>query len=147
MLADELFEPWADEVADLAEGGGLSASGKGGGVGETVVDALSGAGEDGAGFAGVVADGDDVVEMLAGEFVDRFRAVLRDIDADLAQDFHGKTIQSNRVRAGAKDFEAIPSQVAQDAFCHLAAGGIAGAEDQDTFHRQPRMRFAQDDTG
>lgn len=70
VFTDELFEPGVDKVADLTEGDGLATTGEGGGIGETVVDALAGAGEDGAGFASVVAHGDDVVELLAGEVVD-----------------------------------------------------------------------------
>src|SRR5512146_174125 len=70
VFAHKLGEPGAYEVADLSEGGGLAAAGEGGGGGETVMDGLAGAGKDGAGFAGVVADGDDVVELLADKFVD-----------------------------------------------------------------------------
>lgn len=49
---------------------------------EAAVDALGAAGEDRAGLSGVVADGEDVVEVLADEFVGRLRPVARDADAD-----------------------------------------------------------------
>ncbi len=72
VFANELFEPGADEVADLTEGCGLAAARDSGGIGETLMDTLAGTGEDRAGFAGVVANGDHVIEMLAGEFIDGF---------------------------------------------------------------------------
>ena len=70
MFGDESLEPRTDGVAYLAEYCWLITGGSSGGIDKVVVNALPGAPKDGAGFAGVVADGDDVVEGLSGELVD-----------------------------------------------------------------------------
>ncbi len=73
-----LFERWcfsqirAQFVADTPEHcqAFLVSSVEGGGIVETVMETLGRAAEHGARFPGVVADGDDVVEVLALEFID-----------------------------------------------------------------------------
>ncbi len=63
---------------------------------EPPVDRLAGAGEHGAGFAGLVADRDHVVEVLPEEFGDRLRRGPGDVDADLGQDPDGQRVHALR---------------------------------------------------
>ena len=69
MLGDEEFEPSADGIANLTKDDGLIRDGSGGRIRETLVDTFAGARKDGAGFARVVANGDDVVEGVVPKFV------------------------------------------------------------------------------
>ncbi len=53
------------------------------GILEAVMEALSAAREEWAGFLCVVTDGDHVIKLLARELIHRLRPMLRDVDADL----------------------------------------------------------------
>src|SRR5262249_35279868 len=85
-----------------------------------------------AGFFRVVADGDDVIEFLPGEFVHRLRPVAGNIDPDLTHCLNRLRPHGARLHAGAVDFEGLAAVVSQNAFRHLAPGGVSGAENQDT---------------
>jgi hypothetical protein len=61
----------------------------------------------------------DVVEVLADEFVRRLRTVARDID--LAVRLDRLRLCLALIDAGAEDFEAVATNVAQDPLRHLAA--------------------------
>src|ERR1043165_1444403 len=88
VFRNELSDPTSDLVADAAEDRhrrvGVGRAG-GGRVLEAMVDALGVSGEGGAGLACVVADRDDVVELLPDELFRGLGAVPRDVDSDLAQ--------------------------------------------------------------
>ncbi len=95
-----------------------------------MVKPLGGAGKDGAGFFGVVANGDDVVKMLAVELFDVFGAMVANIDADLFHRSDGLGTDHTGFGTGAFNTELIASVMAEQALCHLAASGVASAEDE-----------------
>ena len=125
----------ADLVADAAEGlqdllvGSLCF----GGVFETPVDASCFAGKHRAVLRGVVADRDDKIERRAEKLVERFGTMGGYVDADLGHDGYSLWANKTRYGSGAFNFVFIARDVTQDAFGHLAAGRISGAEDQDSF--------------
>jgi len=51
------------------------------------------------GFSSIVADGNAIVEVLTGEFVDGFGAVVRNIDSDVLH--HGDCFRPHDARPGA----------------------------------------------
>ncbi len=58
--------------------------------------------------------------------------MMGDINAGLLHNFDGERMNMpRRFRAGALDVQNIPGDRAQKTFGHVAATGIAGAEDQD----------------
>src|SRR5687767_724216 len=90
----ERLNELADLVADSTVMGqgfvlGLRGLGELRRVVEADVDDLGSAGEDGAGFVGVAADGDDVVEWDVGDRVDMLGRLRRDVDAGLGHDLDG----------------------------------------------------------
>jgi len=101
------------------------------GVDNAPVDALGSAWKDGTMPGSGVADGDHRVEALALEFGNGFRAMRGDIDTDLAHGFDGKRTDADGGGSGAVDFKRVAAEMPQEAFGHLAAHGIAGAEDED----------------
>src|SRR5215210_5814617 len=92
----------------------ISSRARGGRILEAAVDALCAAGEDGAGLLRVVADGNDVVEVLPDELFRRLRAVSRDVDADLAHRLDRLGPHATRVDPGALHLEAVAAVVPQD---------------------------------
>ncbi len=97
------------------------------------MNASSAPGKDGAILGGIVADGNDVIELPTCELINRFRAVARYVDIDLAH--YGDRLRANERRgdAGALDIESVAGYTTKKALGHLAAGGVARAEDQDAF--------------
>src|SRR5207245_3942947 len=87
--------------------------------------------KDGPMLGGGVADGDHCIEALAREFGNGFRAMRGDIDTDFAHGFDGKRTDADGSGPGAVDFKRVASEMPQEALGHLAAHGIAGAEDED----------------
>ncbi len=91
---------------------------------------LSATEENWAGFASVVADGNNVIEGLPVEFVDVFRAMLSNVDPDLLHHGDGFGAHEAWFCARAFNVEFRTGIMSQKSFSHLASGGIAGAEDQ-----------------
>lgn len=114
----------ADLIADGAEGvePGMLVSFGGGGIGEGMVDHAGGGGEDGAHVAGVIANGDDPIEGLAGELIDVLGTVMGNIDADFREGGDRLGPHDAGLGAGAFDQEAIAEVMTEQAFGHLAAG-------------------------
>ena len=79
----------------------------------------------------MVADGDHVVELDVGQLVDVLRALARDVDARLGHDLHGVADSAVGRDAGRVGLDHVALQVPRPAFGHLAAAGVAGAEEQD----------------
>ena len=69
--------------------------------------------ENGAGFVGVIADGDDVIEFLSGEFVHVFRAMACNVNADFAHDLNRFRAHEAGFGPGAVDFKPVPTELAQ----------------------------------
>jgi hypothetical protein len=90
------------------------------------------AGKEWAAFLGVVTEGQNIVERLAGEFVHALGAMARNVDAQFAH--NGDRFGSNMARLGpgAEYLETVSCVVTQKAFGHLAPGCISRAEDEDS---------------
>ena len=94
-------------------------------VGEWPVMAVRLAAVGGAGMVGVVANGDDSLDVALEKLVHVLGRVCGNIDADVGQGADGEGMDGT----GALDIEQIAGDVAEDAFGHVGATGVAGAED------------------
>jgi len=92
---------------------------------------LFGPGKEGAGLAGMVADGDDRIEGDVAQLVKVFRAVAGDIDPGLGHDLDGDWVETMNFDPGGPDFDPVALEGPGPAFGHLAAAGVAGAEKED----------------
>ncbi len=120
-------------VANAAADGGAvfeRAFGKGRRVFEAVVKSLGSAGKDRAGFFGVIANGDDIVKMMSVELVKVLGTMIGNIDAQFLHHSDGFGTYDAGFGAGAFDVEIISGVVTEKAFGHLAARGVASAEDE-----------------
>jgi hypothetical protein len=82
-------------------------------------------------LAGVVADGDDIVEPLLHEAVDGLGLLGPDVDARLRHDLDGQGVEHARLRARARGLDGAAREVAQEPLGHLTAGGVVGADEED----------------
>ena len=99
-------------------------------VGEWPVMAVRLAAAGGAGMVGVVANGDDSLDVALEKLVHVLGRVCGNIDADVSQGADGEGMDgTGGVGTGALDIEQIAGDVAEDAFGHVGATGVAGAED------------------
>jgi len=75
-----------------------------------------------AAFLGVVANRQNVIESLAGEFVNALGMLAGNVNVHLAH--NGNCLRTHLARVGpsAKDLEAASRVVTQQPFGHLAAG-------------------------
>jgi len=98
---------------------------------ETDVNDFCVSGEYRAGFVGVVADGDDVIEGDGGERVDVLGLAAGDIDAGFGHCPHGSGVHAVGIDAGGIRLDHVALEESGPAFGHLAAAGIASAEKED----------------
>jgi hypothetical protein len=133
-LAWEVFHVLADLVTDAAEESEalLFSTIQCGGILEIAMNGDRAAWKDWAGFLGVVAHRQYVVEPLACEVIHVLRAMAGNVDPDLAHYRDGFGANLARPRAGALHFEAVAGVVTQQALRHLAAGGVASAKNEDS---------------
>lgn len=89
-----------------------------------------GAGNKGAIVARVVADGDQMADGAMEKRVDRFRRVMTDIDTDFGEGFDGLGPNISGDGTGAGNSKTVAIELAHEAFGHLAASGIGGANDE-----------------
>jgi len=80
--------------------------------------------KDGTALPGGVADGDDVVEVLADKFLHGLRALPRNIDAQLPPHRDGFRTHPAGLSASARHVKAIMAVVSQQPFGYLAPGGV-----------------------
>ncbi len=104
-------------------------------VGEVLVQTFAATGKVRAAFVGVVAHGDDEVGRIAHVLVDIVARVVGDIDAVFHHGRDGARIETMRFHASAVNAGAVAGELFEVAMRHLAAATIAGAEDEDVFHR------------
>ena len=127
------FKDEFDLVADSAEGiefGFAGANGVGG-IFEAPVVALTLSGKAWAGLIGVAADGDDGVDAGVEVLVEMVRGVFAGVVADFAKGFDGEGVDfALGLRSGAENFKEVACSGAEDAFSHVAAAGVSGAEDE-----------------
>ncbi len=57
--------------------------------------------------------------------------MLGNVDTDLAHGFDGERADTDRFGSGAVNFEGVTAEMPEEALSHLAAGRVAGAEDED----------------
>jgi hypothetical protein len=132
-LSAPIFDFGFDAVANFADACELCLSGalKGRWVWETPMKARSDAGEDGATFgAGLVANGDDVGESVAG-FVHvehGLGLIAGNVYADFLHNFDNDWIELSGLEAGAVGFKLFAANVVQVGFSHLAAGAVVDAD-------------------
>ena len=105
------------------------------------MNALGRAREDGALFGGGIAYGDYRVERLTSKFGNGFRAMRGNVDANFMHDFNGQGVDANGFCARAMDVRGAVAEMAQEAFGHLAANAITGAEDEDALGHVVRGRL------
>ena len=98
---------------------------------EAVMQRDGRAGQDRAGLASVIADREHEIERLVREFVHVLGAVAGDVDPELRHHGDGFRPHAARAGSGAENLEAIAGVVTQQAFRHLAAGGVSGAQNED----------------
>jgi hypothetical protein len=134
VFSHEGLYPSGEIIADTAEDGSalLFGAWRGSRIFNRPMQVSSVARKDGAGLPRIVADGDYVIEGLSGELVHRFLAVPRNIDGTFAHDANGFGTDLLRLRARAVYLEAVPGRVAEKTFRHLAAGGITGAQNENS---------------
>jgi len=72
----------------------------GGRIVEAPMQEMHGSRPRGTAFLGTVADGKDIIERSPHELLDRFRTMMRDIDANFRHHLHRFSIQTDRMRAG-----------------------------------------------
>ncbi len=109
----------------------------GGRIFKAPVNAFSASVENRATFLGVVAHSDDAVEVLPGEFLDRLRALARDVDPELPHNPDSFGAHVGRVSSRAENFVFRTGIVPEQSLRHLAAGRIPGAQYQDSRHLPP----------
>ena len=110
----------------------LVASLSGGRVIEAPVDPLCLAWKRRAGFIRVIADRNDVVELLVDEFLDGLRLMIRYVDPDFAH--HRDCFRS---KLGGRNprtvyFESFTGNMSQNSFRHLTTSGVSGAQNKDS---------------
>ncbi len=102
-----------------------------GGVGDAPVDLERAAGEDRAGFPGPVADGDDVIEGPVKELVLALGLLVPNVDVEFLHGPDGIRMDRSGVGPGAEHVDWGDTSAAQQAFRHLGARAVVGAEEQD----------------
>jgi hypothetical protein len=105
------------------------------------VEAVKLSGEHGAGLIGITTDGDHGINRTVQELIHVLGMMSRDVDADFVEDFDGLGVDiACRLGTGTGYFDEITSCGTEDAFCQVAAAGIAGTEDEDErFHTKSRV--------
>jgi hypothetical protein len=103
---------------------------EGGGIVERVMN-RNGSRKVGAAFLRVIANREDVIEVLAIKLVNMLGAMAGDVDAQLAHDGDRPRTNLAWLGSGAPNFELIAGVMAEQAFGHLGPGGISGAENED----------------
>lgn len=129
----EIAEPGGELVGGPLEGRALFllVAGHRGRIGDAPVDPLRIAGEDGAGFAGVVADRHHVVEALPPELVHVLGAMLTDVEAAFRHLADCHRMDPRHFRACARGLHPVPADLPEDGFRHLRPGAVVRAQEED----------------
>ena len=97
-------------------------------------------GEDGARFAGVVADGDHIIELSP---MNSFRCFDRWPPTSIprsAISADGERMDPRDLGAGARGLVPVAAELAENRLRHLRAGAVVGAEEED-----PQGKYAGHD--
>ena len=91
------------------------------------------AGKGGAGMVGIVANRDDSLDAALEKLVHVLGRVCGNIDADVGHGADGEWVNiTGGFGAGALDVEHVTRDRAQNALGHVAAAGVACAENKDS---------------
>jgi hypothetical protein len=80
---------------------------------------------------GMAAEGDDVIKGRNWQLLYQFGLLARDIDANFGHDPNRIGIESLLFDSGGICLENVSTQIPSPTLSHLAAAGIAGAEEKD----------------
>jgi hypothetical protein len=111
FLANEPAQSLSNLISHFSKDYELPIRRGGGRIFKTPMESPTATGKYRARFLCAVADGEDVVELLAGEFIHRLRAAFCDVDSDLSHCRDSIRIQTDRACACAEHLEAISSEV------------------------------------
>jgi hypothetical protein len=78
-------------------------------------------------FPGLIADGDHQIEAFSGQVIQRFGAVVGDIDAQFGHDLDGHGVDMHGPRPGGKRLNLACQVMIHQALGHLAAAGVLRA--------------------
>jgi len=93
-------------------------------------------GEDRTGFFRVVADRDDIIKFIVEELIDAFRTFPRNVNANLLHDGDSPGMNLACRKSTCREDLHILVKGFQEPFRHLAAAGVAGANDENfVIHR------------
>ncbi len=70
--------------------------------------------------------------MLSAEFADMFGAMSSEVNSEFFHHNHRLRSNLRRMRARAENFKTLSGVSAQQTLCHLTAGGVARAKNQDS---------------
>jgi len=118
-------------VADTAKSLNLPVRRGLSGIVEAPVDRFS-AREYRAALFGPIADGDHIVKVVVGVDGDVFGGLMRDIDAQFLHCLDAPGMQPLRMGACAECFKPLAPEMPKQTLGHLAAGRIAGAQEENT---------------
>ena len=106
----------------------LRVADRSGGIGERPVTMLGSGRERGAWFVGVAAQRHDVINPVERDRIYTFGVLLGYIDTGFVHHSDGERMKRFRLCSRAVDFVSIGSQLAREAFRHLAAARVGHAE-------------------
>src|SRR3954447_2782255 len=95
-------------------------------------------------FANLVAERDDVVELLPDEIAQRFRLPASDVDTPSGKDLDRVAVHGFRLASGTDDVHRAPSRAFKQRFGDLGTGAVAGAREQ---HARSVSRTASSEVG
>jgi len=108
---------------------------------ETPVQTFFRIGKQRAGLARCIAHGNHEVKFLIQIFIHGFLPMAGNIHPDFCNRLNSPRIHPAEVRAGAEHFETVAREVSQKSFGHLAAAGVAGAEEEDCLFWGSQVRY------
>jgi len=91
--------------------------------------------EDRTCFVGVVAYGDHIIKGNIAQLIDVLRSLAADVHSGLGHNPDGRRIHAMRLNTGRIRLDLLAFELPRESFGHLAAAGIAGAEEEDGFHK------------
>jgi|TARA_B100001971_G_C18017580_1_gene445641 hypothetical protein len=98
---------------------------------ERPMESIDLTGKDRTGGVSVAADSDNGLDVLTDKLVEMLGSVMADVDSDFLHHPHGQRVHmARRIAAGTLHIKLITGEGAQDAFGHVAATTVPGAENQ-----------------
>lgn len=143
LLIGQFFDGQGDELFDpAAEGAGhlkgerdafLFAAGVETWIGQAPVSGYRVAGENRTSLpGGMIADGDDDIEMVAVHLLYALGFLIADRDFHALHRFHNQTVNiAGRIGAGTEGPETFTPQMFEEGFGHLGSATVTGANEQD----------------